>query len=158
MSRGLRNKIKQIVKRTGSLGGRREATQVGLQYFVLFLILFAGSSFFLWNVSTTISKGYREQAKFDQISKETEDVLSEVEKLRDDLSYAQSDRSAEEGARNVLGMVFSGEEVIFVDGKNLPKDPDSSVEPSEDVEDTRNRDNDHLYKSNFEAWVKLFFY
>jgi cell division protein FtsB len=141
-------KIKRIFRTTDSFRSQ-------LQYLLLFVVLFISLSLLLWNVSSTISRGYREKAKFDQISQEISDKENEVEGLKAELSYAQSDRSAEEGARDVLGMIYPGEDVIFVDEGRLPSDGGSEADSS--ASDSGSNSSVE-YTSNLEGWLKLFFY
>jgi len=127
-----------------------------MKYLFLFLSLFLSLSLLLWNVSTTISKGYRERAKFEQISREVSEKEAEVEALKSELAFAQSDQAAEGGARDVLGMSYPGEEVVFVDERNLEITPDEADEGKglllADAADASRAE------VNFSSWMKLFFY
>lgn len=132
-----------------------ESFRAQLQYLFLFIALFASLSVLLWNVSATISRGYRERAKFEEISQDVEDTQSEVDALKGELAYAQSERSAEEGARNVLGYILPGEQVVFVDESRLPDDEEDAVAEEDDEMVLASGE---TFSSNLEGWMKLFFY
>jgi|GEM_PF-6840839 len=129
-----------------------------MKYLFLFLSLFISLSLLLWNVSSTISKGYRERGKFEQISLEVEQKRVEVERLKKELAYAQSEEAAEQGARNVLGMSYPNEEVVFVDEQGLAGDS-SDNDNRETTDISVGSFPDHLQANiNLSSWLQLFFF
>lgn len=125
-----------------------------MKYLFLFLALFLSLSLLLWNVSATISKGYREREKFERIFTEVSEKETEVERLKRELAFAQSEEAAEQGVRDVLGMSYPGEDVVFVDESALlePKDKSAEGLSSENLADISKE------QSNLTAWLRLFFY
>lgn len=86
----------------------------GLGYIWLFVALFVCLSLLLWNIGRIVSKGYREKEKVEVLLSEVKKLEEEHASLEKELAYAKSDVAGEEGARNILGMSYEGEEVIFV--------------------------------------------
>ena len=147
-------KVKKILQGAGSRGGllgKLAKFFAQLEYLFLFIGLFACLTLLLWNISTLISKGYREKQKFAQVQEDLAAQEEENARLRAELEYQRSDEAAEGGARDVLGMAYDGEEVIFVDESALSgygsDDSDADLAQTSELAD-----------GHWRAWVDLLVY
>lgn len=122
------------------------------EYLFLFIALFVCLSLLLWNISTLIARGYREKRKFDIVQEDIAAQEAENEKLQEELAYARSDVAAEGGARNVLGMAYEGEEIVFVDEEAL-----SSEDEADDEATVDGAKEEPALGSKVDEWIKLFF-
>lgn len=126
----------------------------GLGYIWLFLALFVCLSLLLWNISRVISKGYREIEKVKVLSSEVEKLEKERAFLEKELEYAKSDVAGEEGARNLLGMAYEGEEVIFLDEGREESEGGDGGAKSEDLKQ-QNKEN-RAGPPYWLAWIRVF--
>lgn len=140
-----RPKIKKVLPDTGSLIEQ-------LEYLGLFLALFVCLSLFLWNISSLVSRGYREERKFLAVQDDVMAQEAENEKLKQELEYAKSDISAEEGARDVLGMVSEGEELVFVDESLIKTGSEADTAFEEEPGDMQAE----TLRSYWQDWIFLF--
>ncbi len=119
---------------------------------LVIVALFLLVSFLLYSLTASVYKAYQIELHIKNYEKENERIAEENRIKSEDYEYYSSDAYIEKIAKQNLGLVNPGEEVIIIPNENI--DASGIVGGADNPDDI---DYDYVGLNNSQKWWKFFF-